>query len=285
MTSRWDGCLRLRGLRAPDVCKRQHPDWLSAGVSVSDVASRRLRSGRRGRTVADARARLALELFRRQSHAESRRAAGHRLSLGHRRAGPFRLAVGRLDGLGDRGVAREPSVDGSQGGQAGGGSGGLSPAAGACRRGIRGAGPVRHARDDAQRRGGRPGRRFHPDGPRRRHRILARLLSGSRGSHRQQVEVADGRLAAPRARRIGRRTVQDQSTSLGRRTARSSRVQHHDGHDADGDVGRAGDAREIGGGYLIRRNLQLKLSVQRNTRDGGRVQRLTLGAAQVVIWF
>ncbi len=42
---------------------------------------------------------------------------------------------------------------------------------------------------------------------------------------------------------------------------------------------------EVGGGYLLRRNLQLKLSVQRNVRDGGRVPRLTLGAAQLGFWF
>ena len=42
---------------------------------------------------------------------------------------------------------------------------------------------------------------------------------------------------------------------------------------------------ELGGGYSIQRNLLLKVSVQRNTRDGGRVPTLTLGAAQVVFWF
>jgi hypothetical protein len=42
---------------------------------------------------------------------------------------------------------------------------------------------------------------------------------------------------------------------------------------------------EIGGGYSIIRNVMLKASVQRNTRQGGRVQRDTLGALQVVYWF
>lgn len=42
---------------------------------------------------------------------------------------------------------------------------------------------------------------------------------------------------------------------------------------------------ELGGGYLIRRNLEFKLSVQRNVRDGGRVPRLTLAAAQLGFWF
>jgi hypothetical protein len=42
---------------------------------------------------------------------------------------------------------------------------------------------------------------------------------------------------------------------------------------------------EAGGGYRIRRNLELKVSVQRNIRDGGRVPRLLLGAAQVGFWF
>ena len=43
---------------------------------------------------------------------------------------------------------------------------------------------------------------------------------------------------------------------------------------------------EIGGGYSLQRNLLLKASVQRNTRDGGRlVRRATLAAAQLVYWF
>ena len=42
---------------------------------------------------------------------------------------------------------------------------------------------------------------------------------------------------------------------------------------------------EVGGGYLVRRNLQLKLSLQRNTRQGGRVPHLKIGAAQAVFWF
>ena len=42
---------------------------------------------------------------------------------------------------------------------------------------------------------------------------------------------------------------------------------------------------EVGGGYLLRRNVEVKLSVQRNVRDGGRVPRLTLGAAQLAVWF
>lgn len=41
----------------------------------------------------------------------------------------------------------------------------------------------------------------------------------------------------------------------------------------------------VGGGYSIQRNLLLKLEFQHNTREGGRVQRLNLGAAQVVFWF
>jgi hypothetical protein len=42
---------------------------------------------------------------------------------------------------------------------------------------------------------------------------------------------------------------------------------------------------EIGGGYSIIRNVMVKSSWQRNTRDGGRVRRDTLGAIQVVYWF
>jgi hypothetical protein len=42
---------------------------------------------------------------------------------------------------------------------------------------------------------------------------------------------------------------------------------------------------EVGGGYSIRRNLLLKVSGQFNKRDGGRVRRARLGAAQLVFWF
>jgi hypothetical protein len=42
---------------------------------------------------------------------------------------------------------------------------------------------------------------------------------------------------------------------------------------------------EIGGGYSLQRNLLLKLSYQHNTRAGGRVPTLNLGAAQLVYWF
>jgi hypothetical protein len=42
---------------------------------------------------------------------------------------------------------------------------------------------------------------------------------------------------------------------------------------------------EMGGGYSLQRNLLLKLSYQHNTRAGGRVQRLNLGAAQLLFWF
>jgi hypothetical protein len=42
---------------------------------------------------------------------------------------------------------------------------------------------------------------------------------------------------------------------------------------------------EIGGGYAIQRNAQVRLSVQHNTRDGGRVRRMTALAAQLLYWF
>lgn len=42
---------------------------------------------------------------------------------------------------------------------------------------------------------------------------------------------------------------------------------------------------EVGGSYLIQRNLELKLSLQRNVRDGGRVPKLTVGAVQLGFWF
>jgi hypothetical protein len=42
---------------------------------------------------------------------------------------------------------------------------------------------------------------------------------------------------------------------------------------------------ELGGGYSLQRNLLLKLAVQRNTRDGGRLSQATLASAQIVYWF
>lgn len=42
---------------------------------------------------------------------------------------------------------------------------------------------------------------------------------------------------------------------------------------------------EIGGGYYVQRNLILRMSVQHNRRDGGRVHRATLPAVQVLYWF
>jgi hypothetical protein len=42
---------------------------------------------------------------------------------------------------------------------------------------------------------------------------------------------------------------------------------------------------EFGGGYSIQRNLVLKLALQYNTRDGGRVHTLWLPAAQLQFWF
>lgn len=42
---------------------------------------------------------------------------------------------------------------------------------------------------------------------------------------------------------------------------------------------------EVGGGYALARNLLVKLSFQRNTRQAGRTTVLALGAAQAVFWF
>jgi hypothetical protein len=42
---------------------------------------------------------------------------------------------------------------------------------------------------------------------------------------------------------------------------------------------------EIGAGYSLQRNLQLKVSVQHDARDGGRVTHATLPAVQLVYWF
>lgn len=42
---------------------------------------------------------------------------------------------------------------------------------------------------------------------------------------------------------------------------------------------------EVGGGYSLQRNLLLKISLQHNARDGGRVTNATYAAAQLVYWF
>lgn len=42
---------------------------------------------------------------------------------------------------------------------------------------------------------------------------------------------------------------------------------------------------EVGGGYALQRNVNLRLSVQHNTRDGGRVRSMTALSAQLLYWF
>ena len=42
---------------------------------------------------------------------------------------------------------------------------------------------------------------------------------------------------------------------------------------------------EVGAGWSIQRNVMLKVSWQRNLRDGGRVRHDSFGAAQIVYWF
>jgi len=42
---------------------------------------------------------------------------------------------------------------------------------------------------------------------------------------------------------------------------------------------------EVGGGYALRRNVQVRASWQYNTRDGGRVRKLTALAGQFLYWF
>jgi hypothetical protein len=42
---------------------------------------------------------------------------------------------------------------------------------------------------------------------------------------------------------------------------------------------------EIGAGYSLQRNVLLKVSVQHDARDGGRVTHATLPAVQIVYWF
>jgi hypothetical protein len=42
---------------------------------------------------------------------------------------------------------------------------------------------------------------------------------------------------------------------------------------------------EGGVGYSLRRNVLVKGTVQHNRRDGGRIDRATLAAAQVSLWF
>lgn len=42
---------------------------------------------------------------------------------------------------------------------------------------------------------------------------------------------------------------------------------------------------EVGGGYLLRRNLQVKVAWQHNRRDGGRIRRLNLTAVELGYWF
>jgi hypothetical protein len=45
------------------------------------------------------------------------------------------------------------------------------------------------------------------------------------------------------------------------------------------------DRVEVGGGYSLQRNLQLRFSFQHNSREGGRATRVNLAATQIVFWF
>lgn len=70
----------------------------------------------------------------------------------------------------------------------------------------------------------------------------------------------------------------------------AARADHLWFSDVTGSTGRRGweaavTRVEIGGGYSLQRNLLIKASYQINTRDGGRVTRADLGAAQIVFWF
>jgi len=42
---------------------------------------------------------------------------------------------------------------------------------------------------------------------------------------------------------------------------------------------------EVGGGYAVLRNLQLRTTFQHNARDGGRVRKQTALAGQLLYWF
>ena len=42
---------------------------------------------------------------------------------------------------------------------------------------------------------------------------------------------------------------------------------------------------EVGGGYALQRNTQLRLAFQHNQREGGRVRRISAAAAQLLYWF
>src|SRR5499427_368602 len=74
-------------VRPACVLDRQSADRLSAGLSVSDVASRRRLAAQCGRTPEHARTWLAVAVFARRSHAGGGPAARDGVSLGHWRAG------------------------------------------------------------------------------------------------------------------------------------------------------------------------------------------------------
>jgi hypothetical protein len=70
----------------------------------------------------------------------------------------------------------------------------------------------------------------------------------------------------------------------------AARLEHLDFSEVAGSAGpREWEAPvgrvEAGIGYSLQRNLLLKVSYQHNSRDGGRVPVLSLGAAQLVFWF
>ena len=101
----------------------------------------------------------------------------------------------------------------------------------------------------------------------------------------QHVDAADHRRTAGRHGRLGRRALQDPSALVCRRAARPLDVQLHHGVSRTAEWEAPVTRLEFGGGYLLQRNLQLKASFQRNTREGGRVTHLKIGSAQLVFWF
>ena len=133
---------------------------------------------------------------------------------------------------------------------------------------------------------------FTQTGVGRRRRVLARLLPAS-GSRRSSATGGCRSSARPRSTLplravvdVGRRPLQAAAGPLRRGARRSSRLQRDRRHRRgprpwDAPVTRV----EVGGGYSLQRNLLLKLSFQRNTRDGGRAQRRDArrGAARLLV--
>ena len=193
----------------------------------------------------------------------------------------------RLDHCGN---AVQPAVSDDNGGRQIAGRVALHPIPGLILGGSGARGRVRQP--DRGARGARRNRRgrLHADRVGRRRRVFARLLSAPVRNRRQRLDAAAVERDLPQAAAAGDRHVGGRPLQIRPGLYVAARLDHLGFSEiATGLTAQTWEApvtrATVGGGYSIQRNLLLKAEFQLNTRDGGRVQNVSLGAAQLVFWF